>query len=302
MHAPPKVSVIIPTYGRTDFLSQAIDSVFEQTFTDFELLIVDDNDPYSDLRKETKGIVDRHRARGREIIYLQHDRNRNGAAARNTGFRRSSGEYISFLDADDMYYPRRLEETVAIMDCAERRIGGVYTGVEFRRRGKTFGAFEEVPSGNFLIETLACKFKLGTGSNLFVRRSVVEELGGFDETFWRHQDYEFMVRFFEKYELASTNAILVVKNNQNFNLPGFSKSLEIKEQFLRKYQSVIEALPRADQDFIIQSNYVWLGEMALKEGRRGESGEMYQIAKERGGTGLHEQLRRAVLWLASWFR
>jgi glycosyltransferase involved in cell wall biosynthesis len=302
MIATPKVSVIIPTYGRTDFLSQAIDSAYEQTFTDFEILVVDDNDQDSLSRKKTKEIVDRHRAIGREMIYIQHERNRNGAVARNTGFRESSGKYISFLDADDMYYPTRLEEAVAIMDSADGNVGGVYTGVEFRRRGKTYAAFKEVRPGNFLVETLACQFKLGTGSNLFLRRSVVEELGGFDEAFWRHQDYEFMVRFFESYQLAATSAILVVKNNENFNLPEFSISLKIKEQFLRKYRSVIEALPKADQDYIIRSNYVWLGEMALREKRRCESGKMYRIADQCGGSGLREQFRRAVFWLASWLK
>jgi glycosyltransferase involved in cell wall biosynthesis len=298
----PKVSVIIPTYGHTEFLPGAIDSVFAQTFDDFELLIVDDNDPSSRYRRETEAIVKRHQAMGRGIIYLQHDRNRNGAAARNTGLRRSSGEFVSFLDSDDRYVPTRLEVAVDILKHAADDVGGVYTGVEFRRNGRRYGAFEDVGSGNFLVETLACTFKLGTGSNLFMRRSVMEHLRGFDEAFWRHQDYEFMVRFFQAFDIAGTNEILVIKNNENVNLPNFKKSHQIKEQFLTKYRSVVDSMPAADKALILRQNYVWLGEQALKEALRQESRAMYAIANASGRMGLRDRARRAVLWTASWLR
>lgn len=298
----PKVSVIIPAYGRTDFLSDAIDSVFTQTLDNYELLIVDDNDPSSHYRAETTKIIERHRVVGREIIYLQHDCNRNGAAARNTGIRNSSGEFISFLDSDDCYFPTRLEQAVATLEREPEHVGGVYTGVEFRRRGKIFNVFKNMPAGNFLVETLACRFKLGTGSNLFLRRKVVERLEGFDESFWRHQDYEFMVRFFEKYDIATIGSELVIKNNENFNLPNFAKLLQIKSQYLVKYQKNIEALPKHEQSFVLRSNYTSLGELALMEGLRCESSEMYAIARHHGDLGLKNHMRRITLWLQSFLK
>lgn len=298
----PKVSVIIPAYGRTDFLSDAIESVFSQTLDDYELVIVDDNDPSSDYRAETTKIIERHRVVGREIIYIKHDCNRNGAAARNTGIRNSSGEFISFLDSDDCYFPTRLEQAVTTLEREPEHVGGVYTGVEFRRRGKVFNAYQNMPAGNFLAETLACKFKLGTGSNLFLRRKVVERLEGFDESFWRHQDYEFMVRFFETYDITSIGSKLVIKNNENFNLPNFRKLLQIKIQYLQKYKKHIEALPKHERSFVLCSNYISLGELALMEGLRCESSEMYAIARQHGDLGLKNRIRRTILWLQSFLK
>lgn len=296
----PIVSVIIPTFGPTTFLNQAIDSVFEQTFTDLEMIIVDDNGSGSPFRTETEEIVRRNQAQGREIIYIQHDENKNGAAARNSGILRSSGKYISFLDADDFYCPTHLEEAVAIMDRSTPNFGGVYAGVEFRRRGKTYGAFRNPLPGNFLVETLACTFKLGTGSNLFIRRNVIEELEGFDEAFWRHQDYEFMVRFFKKYDLAASNSVSVKKNNENLNLPNFPKSLDVKQKYIEKYRDLIETLPKSDQDYIIRSNYIWLGEMALRDDLRHESKRMYFIASQHGYIGIKNQVRRFILCIRSY--
>lgn len=298
----PKVSVIITAFGRTDFLSDAIESVFSQTLDDYELVIIDDNDPSSHYRVETTRIIELHRGAGRKIIYLQHDCNRNGAAARNTGIRNATGEYISFLDSDDCYFPTRLEQAVATLERESEHVGGVYTGVEFRRMGKVYGAFKNMPAGNFLVETLACTFRLGTGSNLFLRRNVVERLEGFDEAFWRHQDYEFMVRFFEKYDIATIGSKLVIKNNENFNLPHFSRLLQIKTQYLAKYQKIIEALPMHERSFVLRNNYLSLGELALMEGLRCESSEMYAIARQHGDLGMKNRIRRVALWLKSFIK
>lgn len=298
----PRVSVIIPAYGCTDFLADAITSVFAQSLNDLELLIVDDNEPTSTYREQTAAIVKSFLDQGRSIIYLQHDSNRNGAAARNTGISQSSGEFISFLDSDDLYATERLEQAVAKLEAAPEHVGGVYTGVEFRRGGKVYGFFRDMPAGNFLTETLACTFRLGTGSNLFLRRCVVEELGGFDEEFWRHQDLEFMVRFFQKYDLATIGPPLVVKNNENFNLPEFARLRQIKKQYLEKYRSVIKGLSEPERNQVIRSNYISLGELALKEGLRRESKECYGVALRHGAMALRDRTRRYALWLLSWLK
>lgn len=302
----PKVSVVMPTYGPTLHLSAAIASVRRQTWRNFELLIVDDNNPDTSFRRETEHIVTRHQeqgqGQGQDIIYIQHEKNRNGAAARNTGISRATGDYISFLDSDDIYDPRRLEVAVGLMGSAEDRIGGVYSGVEFRRGGKVYASHRDVEPGNFLLETLACKFLIGTGSNLFVRRSVVNALGGFDESFLRHQDYEFLVRLFSQFDLAASREILVIKNNENLNLPGFSKTLAIKEQYLEKFRSLIESLSPADRDYVMRSNYTWLGEHALREGLREESRAMYGVAGRYGKARARAHMRRAAFWVQSWLK
>ncbi|MBO6526349.1 glycosyltransferase family A protein [Erythrobacter sp.] len=302
MGMPPRISVIIPVYGPTLFLSRTIESVFQQTLEPCELILVDDNDPGTEFRRQTENIVKNYRAKGRDLVYIQHASNRNGAVARNTGVAAASGDYISFLDSDDFYMPDRLEILSEMLENSQKGIAGVYSGVEFRRRGKTYNKFSNARSGNFLVETLACKFMLGTGSNLFIRRDVIEELNGFDEAFWRTQDYEFLVRLFEKYALAGVPEILVVKNNENFNLPNFAKSLENREQYLAKYRSLIDEKDAPAQAYIIKSNYAFMGELALKEGLRQESRAMYKIASAKSALEPRDWMRRAALWTASWLR
>ena len=188
-----KVSVIIPSYGMPVFLSNAIQSVINQTYEDWELIIVDDNDPKTVFRKKTETLVMDFANKDARINYIKHPCNRNGAAARNTGIAQARGEFIAFLDSDDEYLPQRLEKCCDLLSKCDSSVAGVYTGCEFRKQGKTYNVIRNVRSGNFLVETLACTFMFCTGSNIFVRKSILDEMNGFDENFIRHQDYEFLV-------------------------------------------------------------------------------------------------------------
>lgn len=258
----PLVSVIIPTYGNPQFLDKAINSVLNQTFKDLELIVVDDNDPGTEPRYRTHEIIqsfDDSRLR-----YIEHPYNKNGAAARNTGISQARGAYISFLDSDDEYFPTRIEKCLAALKSNDKNIAGVYSGCEFRRGGKCYNRFTDVISGNFFVETLACSFMFCSGSNIFVRRSVIEELHGFDETFLRHQDYEFLVRLFRKYQLKAIPELLIVKNNENFNLPNLDKQIAIKEQYFEKFKTEIESLSDSDRHYVYHCNAVAIAENALK--------------------------------------
>ena len=95
-----KISIIIPTYGKPMFLERAVLSVQKQTFDDWELFVVDDNNPDSDERKNTEDLLQSLLDDSR-IHYLKHPRNLNGAVARNTGLEVAIGKYIAFLDNDD---------------------------------------------------------------------------------------------------------------------------------------------------------------------------------------------------------
>ena len=96
------VSVIIPTFQRAKYIERAIDSVLNQTYKNFEIIVVDDNDQESEARKEMIKRMDKYSSDSR-IIYIKHEKNKNGAAARNTGINVAKGEYITFLDDDDYF-------------------------------------------------------------------------------------------------------------------------------------------------------------------------------------------------------
>lgn len=289
-----KVSVIIPTYGKPLFLEKAIQSVQRQSLPDFELIIVDDNNPDTEARALTEELVQKSMDIDKRIKYLKHEKNKNGAVARNTGFAVAQGKYISLLDSDDEYLTDRLRKCYDLMEKAPKSVAGVYTGCEFRCKGKTYHIHADVKDGNFLVETLACKFMFCTGSNIFVRKNVVDELNGFDGAFLRHQDYEFLVRVFEKYALIAIPELLVIKNNENFNLPNLEKQVAIKKQYLEKFNYIIDTLPQKDVNYIMHGNYINVAENAMAQNNFKVANEFYSKASQYGGLSAREWFRRIV--------
>ena len=95
MSNKPLVSVIIPTYSRPVFLKRCLDSVLNQTYPNIEVFVVDDNNPDTDARSETEKTMEAYKENPR-VTYLKHEKNKNGSAARNTGWKASHGEYITF--------------------------------------------------------------------------------------------------------------------------------------------------------------------------------------------------------------
>lgn len=288
------ISVIIPTYGKPQFLGKSICSVLNQTITDLELIIVDDNNPNTEARQMTEDLVTKFMQQDYRVKYIKHEKNMNGAVSRNTGFTVAQGKYISLLDSDDEYTIDRLQKCFDVMEYASETVAGVYTGCEFRRSGKTYSIFTNVQDGNYLVETLACKFMFCTGSNIFVRKSVVNELNGFDAAFLRHQDYEFLVRVFEKYSLKAIREVLVIKNNENFNLPNLDRQIAIKKQYLDKFQYIIRTLPHKDVNYIMHGNYINVAENAMAQNNFKVANEFYNKASQYGTLSTREWLRRIV--------
>lgn len=286
------ISIIIPTYGKPVFLQKSIESVINQSFNDWELIIVDDNNPETDARIETENIVASFTERDHRVRYIKHERNKNGAVARNTGFAVAKGKYISLLDSDDEYHPERLRRCFDVMEQAPDEVVGVYTGCEFRKDGKVYHVEKRVPSGNFLVETLACRFMFCTGSNIFVRKSVIDELEGFDPTFLRHQDYEFLVRVFEKYSLKGIPEVLVIKNNENVNVPRVEKIVEIKKQYLDHFSRIIGNLTDEEKQYVYQSNYIGIAETAMGQKSYSVANEYYSKARQYGGLSFRTWMRR----------
>lgn len=288
------ISVIIPTYGRPRFLKRTIQSVLDQTFQNLEVFVIDDNDPNTTEREETESVMTSFS--DERLHYLKHLHNLNGSAARNTGIEQARGKYIAFLDSDDEYMPERLEKCFKVMEAADEMVAGVYTGCEFRRSGKTYHTMTEVNAGNYLVDTLACTFNLGTGSNLFIRKKVVDEINGFDPSFLRHQDYEFLVRVFENYTLEAIPEVLVIKNNENVNLPNVEKMIDIKKQYLKKYKKIIQTRTEDEKRYIYHNQYIQIAEAAQKTKKYKLAKQFYAKAKSQSSLTARENLRRIAFW------
>lgn len=289
-----KVSVIIPTYGEPIFLNKAINSVLNQSLRELELIIVDDNNPETKARSLTEKLVQEFEGIDTRVKYIKHEYNKNGAVARNTGFAMAKGKYISLLDSDDEYMPDRLQKCYETMENVPKSVAGVYTGCEFKRGGVTYHEYKSVKEGNFLVETLACRFGFCTGSNIFIRKEVVDELNGFDGDFLRHQDYEFLVRVFERYSLTAIPELLVIKNNECFNVPNLEKQVAIKKQYLEKFKYIIDKLPQEDVNYIMHGNYINVAENAMGQSKFKIANEFYKKASHYGGLTLHEWVKRLL--------
>lgn len=116
----PEVSIILPTYNRSHLIRRAISSVLNQTYRDFELIIVDDGST-DQTDKVVRGFEDER------ISYIWHAENLGAAAARNAGIGVAKGTYIAFQDSDDEWLPRKLEMQVKVLENAPQDVGAAYT-------------------------------------------------------------------------------------------------------------------------------------------------------------------------------
>lgn len=263
-----RVSVVIPTYNRADVVGRAVDSALSQTLTDMEVLVIDD------------GSTDDTRARiGRRdddrLEYVAHERNRGGSAARNTGIDSARGEYVAFLDSDDEWHPTKLERQVDLLEERSEDWGGVYCGFR-RRRTSPIAQFldsrfrhETGREGDedLLRALLVLEFDHGGASTLLIRSSVLEELNGFDESFQRQQDWEFLVRFLRQYKLAHVAKTLVTKHETG--LPSLETVRTARVDYLRKYASEVVRL-ELDGYPVVPRHRFSLAKIAFANGRFGE--------------------------------
>lgn len=257
-----KVSVIIPTYNRADNIERAINSVINQTYENLEIIVVDDNPNDSECRIKMIDIMSRY-SNNKKVKYLKHEFNKNGAAARNTGIKESTGDYITFLDDDDYYMPDRIEKLVFCLE--KSSYGGAYTGFAIVKNKQIINIKEATKFGKLDDDLLRQYSFFGTGSNMFIRSSIVKSLKGFDETFNRNQDLEFMIRFFQKNEIINIPEILVVKNiDDQSNSNSFKKQLDSRISFLNKFKEIIDSRTKKIRNQIYATNFLNLINYSFK--------------------------------------
>lgn len=109
-----KVSVIVPTHNRPHYLGRTIDSLLAQTYHPIEIVVVDDNEPGSSARADTQALMAKY-ADCDNVIYVQNEKSLGGGPARNAGIEKSTGDYVTFLDDDDVYLPEKIDTQLSFM-------------------------------------------------------------------------------------------------------------------------------------------------------------------------------------------
>jgi glycosyltransferase involved in cell wall biosynthesis len=198
----PKVSVVIPTYNRPDLLSRAIESVLNQTYTNYECIIVDDAscvDTSSVIKEFNDG----------SIRYFEHEKNQGASAARNTGIEHAKGEYIAFLDDDDEWLPEKIAKQVDLFDRLDSDYGLVYCWMVYRQHSDSEVIKEYCPEyrGYIFPHTLDGQ-PIGSASTLLVRKDVAEKTK-FDVSLPRGNDGDFIRRICREYKVEYIPEILV---------------------------------------------------------------------------------------------
>lgn len=193
------VSVIIPTYNRADLISDAIDSVLNQTYSDYEIIVVDDAST-----DNTAEVVNRY---GDRVHYEVHAHS-GASGTRNHGLRAAHGRYIAFLDSDDLFFSTKLEKQIALFE-QHPELGMVYSSYTSANLEKK--PLDEHPAGVYKngYQELLTGCTIATPT-VMVRRDVIDQIGMFDEELLIADDIDLWSRIFRYYPIEPIHESLAL--------------------------------------------------------------------------------------------
>jgi len=233
----PQVSVIIPTYNRAHLLSRAIKSVLNQTFQDFEIIIVDD----ASTDNTDRLVASFQNSR---MIYIQHERNQGSAAARNTALRQAQGEFIAFLDSDDEWLPDKLEKQMKLFSKASQNVGLVVTGAMDIRENIPYQIYLPKFRGN-IARRILIENCVGLTSIALVRKECFTKSGLFDESLRGSEDWDLWIRIAQHYEVDFTPDILLRYCPQpDSMIRDHDAGIKAHKMIFKKYHHLFKTLPR----------------------------------------------------------
>lgn len=190
---PPKVSAIMAVYNEAEYVSTAIESVLEQTFDDFEFLIIDDGST-----DETPEIIEHYAGLDDRITYLPNHSNKGLPASLNKGIEHASGKYIARMDADDISLPRRFEEQAKYLDKRpDAHVVGSYTRL-ITKNGE-FISEKSYPQGGRSPEQLKKQGPCVAHPSVMMRMSSLLHVGSYREPFTYAQDLDLWIRMSRKF-------------------------------------------------------------------------------------------------------
>ncbi|HVU46972.1 MAG TPA: glycosyltransferase family A protein [Terracidiphilus sp.] len=245
----PKVSVVIPTYNRADKVGKTIESALAQTFTDLEVIVIDDGS------SDNTGEVLRQAFGDRIRYYAQT--NQGASMARNKGIECARGEWIAFLDSDDLWEKDKIEWQLKALERLQPNCGGCYTDTRFFNHEETRTLFqlaeqsyrhtEEIGVNDDVLRLLVRPGGAGMVvclSSFMVRSDVVRTTGGFDPKLLYSQDSDFMFRLAMRTGFCYVNRPLVWFDRSPAELRhvGVSAQWNRMEFFLKDSQLRLEGL------------------------------------------------------------
>jgi len=200
----PLVSVIIPTFNRCTMLPRSIDSVLNQTYRNFECIVVDDAS-----LDETEAVVMEYIEKDNRVIYIKNEKNMHASASRNIGINKSRGDSVAFLDDDDEWSESKLEKQINLFNGLGQDYGLVYCWMDYyNKSGEIIREVHPSFKGYIFRDVLDAQ-RIGGCPTLIVRKAVINEIGGFDESLLRGNDGDFIRRICRNYKVDLVPEVLV---------------------------------------------------------------------------------------------
>lgn len=230
----PKISVIIPTYNCSKYITDAIQSVLNQTYNNYEIIIIDDGST-----DNTKEILAPYISKNL-IKYIQQS-HLGQAAARNRGLNESTGDYIAFLDADDMWKKAKLEKQIELIQ--KSKVDVCYTDSKpiDTETGSVISYImaskiaRQLPRGNVLKHLIF--FNPIALPSVLVKRECFEKVGTFDESIQMGDDWDMLLRLSTRYKFDFVNEKLCIfrRNRPNSISSNKEKRITEQERIIKKF-------------------------------------------------------------------
>lgn len=197
----PQVSVIIPTYNRSWIIKEAIDSVLAQDYKEFELIVVDDGST-----DHTSDVLDS----SRNVIKVLSQKNKGVSAARNRGIAEASGQFIAFLDSDDLWLPQKLSAQVEFFNQTPNALI-CQTEEVWIRNGLRVNPKKRHKKLSGMIFKPSLELCLVSPSAVMIQRSLFDRVGEFDETLPACEDYDLWLRISCRFPVHLIDRPLIIK-------------------------------------------------------------------------------------------
>jgi glycosyltransferase involved in cell wall biosynthesis len=221
MKKDPLVSIVLPTYNGSRYLAESVQSFLDQTYQNWELIIVDDAS-----KDETPAIIDRYKRQDPRISSVRHEKNRGLPRGLNTGFARSWGEYLTWTSDDNLYEPEAIELMVRYLE-GEPATGLVYCDV------RLIGSEGEDRGLYLCDEPDALRRKSCIHACFLYRRAVYETVGDYDPKMVLAEDYDYWVRVAKRFPIAHLRDVIPYRYRHHPQSLTSTRRSEIKIQMLR---------------------------------------------------------------------
>ena len=256
------VSVVIPTYKRTDKLLRAIQCVCKQTYKNLEILIVNDNDNDDQYTKELLALYNKITDPRVKIIFQEH--HINGAAARNAGIRSAKGEFIAFLDDDDIWAESKVQKQIDTFAKLDASYGAVSTLFYTFLDNKIISKSVPYKDG-YIWENILLRRCDVTTCSIMIRHEALDQTGYFDESLKRHQEIQLLAFLSKRFKIFLLNEYLLFVDAWGENNPNSDRIIRIKEDFFNSVRPLMKDLPPKRRKRIIAMHNYEIAFVFLRE-------------------------------------